>query len=182
MEQAEEFIRAFFDELKDVKRWIERVKRTVLEKGEVVSPFGRHRRLWGIFHLTRPRAMGTFSETTESYFRYAKAEIFRQAVNALIQGSASDVLSLASIRVQRRLKEEGIEAALVFTHHDALYLEASPESVVQAVKVLKEEMERPVPQLNNGVFPVEWGVGRCWGDESCTEEVLDMARKKGVEL
>ena len=65
----------------------------------------------------------------------------RVALNAPIQGTAADVIKLAMIKVDKRLKAEGLAARLVLQVHDELIVEC-PEGEAETVKtLLKEEME-----------------------------------------
>ena len=65
----------------------------------------------------------------------------RVALNTPIQGTAADVIKLAMIKVDRRLKAEGLQARLVLQVHDELIVEC-PEAEAETVKtLLKEEME-----------------------------------------
>ena len=61
-----------------------------------------------------------------------------------IQGTAADIIKLAMVRVDERLREEGLEGRLLLQVHDELIVEC-PEAEEDAVrKVLKEEMEHVV--------------------------------------
>jgi DNA polymerase-1 len=65
----------------------------------------------------------------------------RNAINYPIQGSAADIIKVATVRVYRRLRAEGLAARLVLQVHDELVLDV-PESEVETVKALvREEME-----------------------------------------
>ena len=65
----------------------------------------------------------------------------RVALNMPIQGTAADIIKLAMIRVDARLRSEGLEARLVLQVHDELIVEC-PEGETEQVKaLLQEEME-----------------------------------------
>ena len=65
----------------------------------------------------------------------------RVALNMPIQGTAADIIKLAMIKVDARLRAEGLEARLVLQVHDELIVEC-PEGETEQVKaLLQEEME-----------------------------------------
>jgi DNA polymerase-1 len=64
----------------------------------------------------------------------------RTAVNTVVQGSAADLIKLAMLRVDGRLRREGLRAALVLQIHDELLLESPPDEVEAARRATIEEM------------------------------------------
>ena len=64
----------------------------------------------------------------------------RQSINFDIQSYASDILTMASYRVYKRCRKEGIDAFLVLTVHDMIALDALKEHADQAMKIIQEEM------------------------------------------
>ena len=65
----------------------------------------------------------------------------RVALNMPIQGTAADIIKLAMVNVDRRLRSEGLEAWLILQVHDELIVEC-PESEAELVsELLKYEME-----------------------------------------
>ena len=86
----------------------------------------------------------------------------RVAMNSPIQGTAADIIKVAMINVNRRLKDEGIDAKLILQVHDELLVESHKDCSDRASKILREEMENaislPVP------LSVELTVGETWYD------------------
>lgn len=86
----------------------------------------------------------------------------RVAMNSPIQGTAADIIKVAMINVNNRLKKEGIDAHLILQVHDELVIESHKSCVELAARILREEMENaiqlPVP------LSVELTVGETWYD------------------
>lgn len=86
----------------------------------------------------------------------------RAAMNAPVQGTAADIIKIAMVRVNRRLKEEHLQSKLVLQIHDELIIETKKEEVEIVQKLLVEEMmhaaELSVPLL------VDANVGNSWYD------------------
>ncbi len=68
----------------------------------------------------------------------------RVARNAPIQGTAADIIKIAMVRVDERLKREGLEARLILQVHDELIVEAPVMESMQVAMLLAEEMENAV--------------------------------------
>ena len=65
----------------------------------------------------------------------------RMAMNSPIQGTAADIIKIAMLRVDKALREAGLEARLVLQVHDELIVEC-PEAEAEAVAALvTREME-----------------------------------------
>ena len=62
-------------------------------------------------------------------------------MNAPIQGTAADIIKIAMIGVDRRLRAEGLKSRLVLQIHDELLVEAACDEVEAVKKILREEME-----------------------------------------
>jgi DNA polymerase-1 len=65
----------------------------------------------------------------------------RNAVNAPIQGSAADIIKVAMLKVNKRIKEEKLESKMVLQVHDELVFDVIPGEIDILKKVVKEEME-----------------------------------------
>ena len=82
----------------------------------------------------------------------------RQALNAPIQGSASDVFKVAMIRVDEALRDHPeLDCSMLLTVHDELVLEVAEANVEAAAALVKDRMEHAV-QLD---VPLQADVG--WG-------------------
>jgi DNA polymerase I len=85
----------------------------------------------------------------------------RVAINSPIQGTAADMIKLAMIAVQRRLREGGFQTRMVLTVHDELLFDAPLDEVERVTPVIRECMEHALP-LNGVPVLVEIGQGRDW--------------------
>jgi len=65
----------------------------------------------------------------------------RTAVNTPIQGSAADLLKVAMIKIDARLRQEGRQAAMLLTVHDELVLEVPPAELASVTGVVRGIME-----------------------------------------
>jgi DNA polymerase-1 len=101
-------------------------------------------------------------------------DIERQAVNFEIQSGGSDVLNKASIRIDHRMTAEGWQSTINHHHHDALHMYMPPDELLPVAKMVKEEMERPVPEYDNYSFPVDIKVCNRWYDKN--EEATEWLR------
>ena len=86
----------------------------------------------------------------------------RVALNMPIQGTAADIIKLAMIRVQARLKAEGLQGRLVLQVHDELIVECPEAEGETVAKLLKEEMEQVVSL--DVKLEAEAHVGHSWAD------------------
>ncbi len=71
----------------------------------------------------------------------------RTAMNHPMQGTAADIMKLAMIEVDRRMRAEGFASRMVLQVHDELVFEA-PAHEVEALKALAREAMGGVAQLN----------------------------------
>src|SRR5699024_12248700 len=64
----------------------------------------------------------------------------RVAMNSPIQGTAADIMKIAMIRVDERLRKEKLESRVILQVHDELLVEAKKEEVEEVKQILTEEM------------------------------------------
>ena len=86
----------------------------------------------------------------------------RVARNAPIQGTAADIIKIAMVKVDERLKKEGLSARLILQVHDELIVEAPAYESMMVAMILQEEMENAA-KLNVPLV-AEAKVGKTWFD------------------
>lgn len=123
--EAQEYIDTYLEKYEGVRTYMERIKAQAREDGFVTTLFGRRR------YLPELKAANF---NTRSFGE-------RVAMNTPIQGTAADVIKIAMVRVQARLKQEGLQAKLVMQIHDELLIETPPQEEAQVCALLQEEME-----------------------------------------
>ena len=92
----------------------------------------------------------------------------RAAINAPIQGSASEIMRLAMIRLDKRLKEQkNKKTKMLLQIHDELIFETSKDEVKRISKIIIEEMSSVVnSDLHSFTIPftVDLNIGDNWGE------------------
>ena len=122
--RCRELQEAQFDAYPGVRNLKSRVMATIHQHLKLVNKFGRVRRL--------PYANSSNPEMVS----YAE----RQGFHSLISGTASDITSLATIRIGHRVRE-GLEAFLGLTVHDELVYSCAEQDVEQLCGIIKHEAE-----------------------------------------
>jgi len=126
--EAKKVIQDYYNTYKGVRRYMEEVPVRAREHGYVRSIYGRIRPLPGI------------SDRNANIRKAAE----REAINMPIQGTASDIVKIAMLKVEEEFKREGIEAQLLMQVHDELLVEASADTAERVAGILKREMESAV--------------------------------------
>jgi len=108
-----------------------------------------------LFHRRRylPELKGNF--TMRSF-----AE--RVALNMPVQGTAADVIKLAMVNVDRRLRAEGLAARLILQVHDELIVECPESEKERTAALLQEEMENAVHYSVPLIAEARWG--KTWAE------------------
>ncbi|MEO1770845.1 DNA polymerase I [Candidatus Enterococcus ferrettii] len=138
---AQEYIDTYFENYPDVKRYMEESVREAKDLGYSATLYNRRRYLPDI--NSRNFNVRSFAERT--------------AINTPIQGSAADILKLAMIELDKRLKEEKLQANMLLQVHDELVFEV-PEAELETLdKLVKEVMENTVQLDVPLVTDSSWG-------------------------
>ena len=144
--EAEGYIEKYFATYGKVKEFLDRTVEDAKKNGYTVTMFGRRRPI---------PELASSNFMTRSFGE-------RAAMNAPVQGTAADIIKIAMVHVNRRLKEEHLQSRLVLQIHDELIIETKKEELEKVQKLLVDEMthaaELSVPLL------VDANVGNSWYD------------------
>ena len=142
--EASRYINNYLDTYKGVSDYMDRVIKDAKQDGFVTTLFGRRRYLPEI--SSSNGMLRAFGE--------------RVARNAPIQGTAADIIKIAMIKVDERLKREFPDARLILQVHDELIAECKEADAAAVCKVLEEEMENAAKLKVK--LSVEAHAGRTW--------------------
>ena len=126
--EAKAYIEAYLEKYHGVREYMDRVIKEAKENGYVETLFGRRRPV--------PELKASNFNTRSFGERVAR--------NMPIQGTAADIIKLATVNVQRRFRKEGLEARLILQVHDELIAECPEAEAARVAALLEEEMERAV--------------------------------------
>ena len=137
----ERAIEAFYDKYKGVKIWHEQLIQTAQREGKLVIPSGRH---YPIVPLVNKWNGGMDWPITV-------------IKNYPVQGFGADLVMLARLEANKRLKASGLEYKLISTIHDSIVVDC-PSSMVEPVgRVLFDSIEA-VPALCKQVFGYDFSL------------------------
>ncbi len=123
---------------------MEETPETARQQGYVSSLYGRRRQIPSINdknHTVRLRAE-------------------REAINMPIQGSASDIVKIAMLKVDAALRRENLQTKMIMQVHDELLLESPADEVEKVMEIVRREMESAVEL--DVPLTVEIGAGENW--------------------
>lgn len=143
--KAADIIDNYFKKYPGIKKYIDQTIEFTREKGYAETLSGRRRYFPDINHKNRNRR--TAAE--------------RAAINMPIQGTASDMMKIAMINIDKKMQKEGFKSKMIMQVHDELVFEALTDELDQLKELAMEEM---ADALSLGDVPVdiEAGVGENW--------------------
>ena len=143
--EAKEFIERYFEKYSTIHALQERFLEQARKEGFTETLFGRRR------YLPDINGKGLLKRMAEG-----------AAINTPIQGSAAEIIKLAMIAVDRRLREKQMQSKMILTVHDELVFDTLKEEEDELCEMVKDTMENvvglEVPLL------VEIGKGETWLD------------------
>ncbi|XP_054607523.2 DNA polymerase theta isoform X2 [Nothobranchius furzeri] len=167
-EDAACYIESFKARYKGINTFLKQTVKNCVKDGYVRTLMGRRRHLAGI-------------ASTNSHI---KAHAERQAVNTTVQGSAADIVKLATVNIQKRLRQTYPAEPLSHRHtaqnqsragrsqlrgayfvlqlHDELIYETTEEDLIQVAQIVKREMETAAKLYVQLKAKVK--VGPSWGN------------------
>ena len=147
--EAEEFIQRYFERFPRVQVYIEETKALAGRQGYVETLLGRRR----YFPELAPGSKA-------SHNMRQSAE--RMAINAPIQGTAADIINIATRDLHQALRAQELRARMILQVHDELVVEA-PTEEVEAVAALMRRVMEGAFQLRVSL-KVNLSVGANWAE------------------
>ncbi len=123
--EAERYIAKYFETYPKVKSYLDRLVADAKELGYSTTLFGRRRPIPEL--------------TSSNFMQRSFGE--RVAMNSPIQGTAADIIKIAMVRVNQRLKDEHFKSRLILQIHDELLVEAHKDEIAQVAGIMVEEMQ-----------------------------------------
>ncbi|WP_217613256.1 DNA polymerase I [Helicobacter pylori] len=145
LNEAKSYIEAYFKRFPSIKDYLNRMKEEILKTSKAFTLLGRYR----VFDFTGAND-------------YVKGNYLREGVNAIFQGSASDLLKLGMLKVSERFKNDS-SVRLLLQVHDELIFEIEEKNALE----LQQEIQRI---LNDEVYPLRVPletsafVANCWNE------------------
>lgn len=142
--EAKKLIDDYFAAFPAIRSFIDDTVASARENGYVETLFGRRRYLPDI--SSRNATVRALAERT--------------AVNAPIQGTAADIIKMAMINVDRKMRETGLKSRMVLQIHDELLFDTVHDEIDTLMSIVKEQMEH-VTELSVPLT-VECNYGKNW--------------------
>jgi DNA polymerase-1 len=144
--EAENFVKAYFQQFPGVKLYLDEIKRSAAQKGYVETLLG-HRRYFP-----------NLTTTTNANIRNREE---REAINAPIQGTAAEIIKLSMLQIPSALRSASLRAKMILQIHDELIFECPEKELQNTVKIVKDIMENvielSVPILTEARSGTNWG-------------------------
>ena len=149
--EAEEFLNAYFGKFPEIKVYMDETIKFCRKSGFVNNIFGRRSHFMSI--NDKNYNVRNFQE--------------RAAINAPIQGSASEIMRLAMIRLSKKLKEQKIQnTKMLLQIHDELIFETPKNDSKRISKIIIEEMTSVAKSDQHSFsipLTVDINIGDNWG-------------------
>jgi len=149
--EAEEFLNAYFAKFPEIKIYMDQTIKFCRKSGYVNNIFGRRSHFINI--NDKNYNVRNFQE--------------RAAINAPIQGSASELMRLAMIRLNKRLNEKSNQNLKILLQiHDELIFEAPKEEAKKISKIIIDEMSSVAKSEQHSFsipLTVDLNIGDNWG-------------------
>ncbi len=127
--KAKEIIERYFERFESVKLFIDKTIDEVIKKGYVETYFKRRRYFYNI------------NSSNQRLSSFEK----RAAVNAVIQGTAADIIKMAMVELDKELS--GLDVKIILQVHDELLVETK-EDIVEEVEVITKKVMENVVQFD----------------------------------
>ena len=142
--EAKELIDGYFNSYPGVKVYMDESINKARDVGYVTTMFGRRRYLRDI----------------HSRNQVVRGNAERNAINAPIQGSAADIIKIAMVRINDRMKSEKLLSKMILQVHDELIFEVISDEFEKLKEMVLFEMSNAVKL--DIPLKVDWGTGNNW--------------------
>jgi DNA polymerase-1 len=142
--EAKELIDGYFNSYPGVKVYMDESINKARDVGYVTTMFGRKRYLRDI----------------HSRNQVVRGNAERNAINAPIQGSAADIIKIAMVRINDRMKSEKLLSKMILQVHDELIFEVEMSELEKLREMVLFEMSNAVKL--DIPLKVDWGTGNNW--------------------
>ncbi len=148
--EAKVFIDKYFQQFSGVKKYLENTVNFVKEKGYAETLFGRRRYIPEL--LSGNRQLQNAAE--------------RMAINHPVQGTAADLMKMAMVAVDKKIKqwpkEKQNKVRMILQVHDELVFELSEDMKGELSELVKNEMEKVC--VLRVPIKVDVNFGKSWGE------------------
>ena len=149
--EADEFLKAYFARFPEIKVYMDQTIKFCRKSGYVNNIFGRRSHFMSI--NDKNYNIRNFQE--------------RAAINAPIQGSASEIMRLAMIRLNKKLNDEkNLKTKMLLQIHDELIFETPKLEVKKITKIITDEMSSVAKSDYHSFsipLTVDINIGDNWG-------------------
>ena len=123
--EAEDFLNSYFAKFPEIKIYMENTIKFCRKSGYVNNIFGRR---------------SHFNAINDKNYNVRNFQE-RAAINAPIQGSASEIMRLAMIKIEKKLSDQkSLRSKMLLQIHDELIFEVNEKEVDKMKKIIKDEM------------------------------------------
>ena len=150
--EAEKFLNSYFAKFPEIKIYMDNTIKFCRKSGYVNNIFGRR---------------SHFNSINDKNYNIRNFQE-RAAINAPIQGSASEIMRLAMIRIDKKLNDEKTtKSKMLLQIHDELIFEVKKSEIKKVMKTIRDEM---ISVANSDYhsfsipLTVDINIGDNWGD------------------
>lgn len=144
--EADTYIKSYFSTYPGVKNYLDNLVENAKKDGYITTLYQRRRPIPEL--------------ASSNFMQRSFGE--RVAMNSPIQGTAADIIKIAMIRVNNRLRKEGLKSRLLLQIHDELLIETHMSEVDEVKNILSEEMHSASDL--NVPLEIDMNVGDTWYD------------------
>ena len=139
--EAKQLIDDYFETYPRVKEYMDKSIEKAREKGYTETLFGRRCQLPDI--NSRNAVVRGYAE--------------RNAINSPIQGTAADIIKIAMINIDRRMKDEGMKSKMILQVHDELNFSVTHDEKERLQSLVTEEMQKAAKLSVPLIAECGWG-------------------------